>query len=604
MLSDVFEQLLLDKDNDIFSLEKVLGSPDQCSSLILILSNSLEKDFHSLDFPDPLTPGNKIQVSYMLQSEYNELEKEPRRKSICGTLIFFMIRLVTLVAAIVASLKVNNNIVNLLDLVRSQTVGTYNKNYKRIQLDNVQKKELNARFPLSTDIINKLKVGGLKQVFTEDNKKEDPRNLYYYIQYEQNPNPIVIDAVSSIIYFAKGEKSGIYGVEINEIAQSNIKRLEERIMTGGKTRHRQRKHKRQSIKRRVQRGGDKTLYSVHLKKLFCATPCEEIPEFYMETDGTTYDVDDYLEKLQGKQISIPSKTLLERIQLLESSPLDKMDLVIIREDDSVLETYGPLSKVDKETLKHFRTIQTVLNTKQEGTSHCFYRAYLLASRFDDGTLQTLVCSDSLEQKKITSQVGFSLLQSLYYDRPDSTMDSQTADECLQTITQLSTVFDLNNAAGYVPTLDNLSFQPLPPEIRQTICKTQDKGGRSLREAKRLNILMSAHQTLHILFENHIKSSIELLSKIMSLEPVEGYLSKPKVKLAPIFLSDPLGSTHALEMFIKEARFLISAHYLQVETVYQDALKELVQMARGNVPQPAPGQEILAAAAEKLPNVQG
>ena len=108
--------------------------------------------------------------------------------------------------------------------------------------------------------------------------------------------------------------------------------------------------------------------------------------------------------------------------------------------------------------------------------------------------------------------------------------------------------------------------------------------------------------LHILYENHIKACVELLLKVMSLETKEGYLAKPNIRLDPIFLKDPMGSLHALEIFIKEAREMLSNHYLDVEQVYQNTLTKIVSLSRGNAPQKGEqGQDMLAKAADKLPN---
>ena len=142
IISDLFDQLLLDKENNIFSLEKVLSSTEHCSSLVMILTNTLEKDFHSLHFPDPLVPDKTVFVRYMLQSDYKDLDNQPNRKSLCSTLIFFMIRLVTLVAALTSSLQTNRNIVNLLDLIKYETTGMYNKRFNNPKLDEAQLKEL------------------------------------------------------------------------------------------------------------------------------------------------------------------------------------------------------------------------------------------------------------------------------------------------------------------------------------------------------------------------------------------------------------------------------------------------------------------------------
>jgi len=617
MLSDVFEQLLTDNGNDVFSLSKVLGSPDQCSALIMILSNKFKDEFHTLNFPDPLSPDNKIQVSYVLQSEYKDLEKEPNRQSLCVSLIFFMIRLVTLVAAIVASLKINNNIVNLLDIIKYEPLSIYNRNYKRPNLTEEHKKVLKIRSPVNEQTLDLLKKGGLVQVLTEDGTRPDPRNLYYFNSHQKNENNnnkniLVLNSTFSCLYFGKTEESGLYGITIREIDQAVIKRQEERsdsglVHAGGKkqrqsqTQKQKQRHIQIQKTRKLKRGGAITLFSVNLTKLFCTNMCEPIPEFYMENDGTTYEVSDYLEKIRGLKLTIPMKSLTERIQEIENTTSDKLSLVVMRDDEPVTDHFGPLSKVDKDTLKYFRNIQNAIKNKKEGTSPCFYRSYLLASRIDGDTLQTLICSDDWTQKKITSQVAYSLLQALYLDRPDATMDSQTADECVQTIDRLATVFDINKTTSYNPTLESLSFLQIPPEVRATVCITGDKGGRSIREPAKLSILMKAHESLHTLFENHIKNSVDLIQKVMSLEATESYLSKPKIKLDPVFVKDPLGSLHALEGFIKEARGMLSTHYFEVETVYQSALNEIAALSRGNAPVNPNEKNILGVAAENLPN---
>jgi hypothetical protein len=310
-------------------------------------------------------------------------------------------------------------------------------------------------------------------------------------------------------------------------------------------------------------------------------------------------VTDYLEKLKGQKLTIPSSTLQERLQAIEQESFDKIPLLEVQEE-VVSEKFGPLSRVDKEVLTHFQTIKNTLRNKQEGSSPCFYRSFLLASRLDGDTLQTLICNDQWAQRKVTSQVAYSLLNSLYFDRPDNTMDSQTAAECAKTIELFQSVFDMDNEPGV--SFSNMKFPKLPSEIERTICKTADKGGRSIREHQKMYILTNAHANLHSLYEGHMKNCVELLLRIMSLETTEGYLNKPKIRLDPIFLKDSLGSLHALESFMKETRMMLAEHYLQVETIYQNALQEIVNLSRGNAPVAETGKDMLETAANTLPNV--
>ena len=588
MISDIFEQLLSDKGNNIFSLEKVLGSPDQCSALLIILSNSLEKDFHTLVFPDPLKPNNTVNVSYMLQNDYKELENEPNRKSLCVSLIFFMIRLITLIAAVTASLQINNNIVSLLNLVEHKLSSAYNIEIKTPKFDRNQTNQITSRSSLSDEIINSLKKGGLTEVLTEDRSSPDLRNLYFFLQHERSQNPIILDASSSFLYFGKEDESSIYGITIREIDSARIKLQEERAaaaagMSGGRTR-KNRKNYRKTFKR-IQRGGELSLFSVNLTRLFCSA-CEKIPEFYMESDGSTYEVNDYLEKIRGHKLSIPTLTLQERMEELEKDSDSKIELMVVKLSELPMDEFRPLSKVDKETIHAFKTIQDTIKTKQEGTSPCFYRSYLLAARMESDKLITLICGDQWAQHKTTNQVAYSLLQALYYDRPDATMDAETAKECANTIGEFSAVLDPNDEPGFTLTFNNMSFKPIPDEVDTTICNNGETFGdinsRPIREGERIRILAEAHKNLHELFESHIKNCVELLLKIVSIEKTEAYLGKPKINLDPIFVNHSKGSLYALEEFIKEGRKMIAGHYLTTETIYQNAISELVRLSRGNI----------------------
>lgn len=626
IISDLFDQLLLDKENNIFSLEKVLSSTEHCSSLVMILTNTLEKDFHSLHFPDPLVPDKTVFVRYMLQSDYKDLDNQPNRKSLCSTLIFFMIRLVTLVAALTSSLQTNRNIVNLLDLIKYETTGMYNKRFKNPKLDEAQLKELKGRIAINETILSDLKLAGLTRVLKDDGVP-DPRALYYYKVNENAPNPLVIDTEKSILYFSKGESTSIFSFQIKEIPTSQISRIEKTVpqlqmpygypqqppmyrypaqppQLGGRTRNRKRKGKAKRSTIRIRRskkfGGAETVYSITIGKLFCPNVrCQEY-EFYMDNDGTTYKVDDYLARLRGIQATIPSMSLQDRVtNLNRSDSYDAIPLIEMKEDALPSDKFTPLSKVDIETLNNFRNIQKTLKTKQEGTSPCFYRAFVLSSRLDSDNLKTLLCADDWSSKRVTDQVSYSLLQELYYDRSDVTMDSRTEEEYKQMVDSFSSVMDFDPASGSERKLSNYNFRPASDEIRKSVCVTAEKGGWSIREPKKKEILMDAHVRLHVLFENHIKSCLDILLKIMSLEVSEGYLSKPKIQLDSIFTKDKQGSLHALEEFIKEARQMLAKHYLEVETIYQNALNEISRITRGNAP-PIEKGDILAKVEENLP----
>ena len=601
VISDIFEQLL--QDNNLFSLEQILGNQEQCAALILVLSKSLEKEFGTLYFPDPLKSNTSIPVSYILQSKYKELEKEPTRKSLCGSLIFFMVRLVTLVAAFAASLQMNRDIVTILDFVKYRPNGTYNRQIKDLVLNEAQIKELRGRLPIPDSVIESLKRYGLKQVMTEDGLKPDPRNLYFYGYNENMQNTLILDPSKSIAYFAKGDVTGVYSIQLRQIDKSSINRI-----TGYRSMNAQRydpraiqaggKHtRRRQIVRgtRKKGGGDRIAFSLNIAKLFCKSDNCVIPEIFMEADGNTYTGNDYMDLLRSSKLTVPVQTLQERLQAIESQSTDLVDLRE-RTDEAVAESFGPITKIDKSTLNMLQNIRKTLRSKKEGTSPCFYRGYLLASRLDTTTLQTMFCEDEWAGKPVTSQVSWSLLHSLYLDRADGSMDNETSEEYIAMLTNLLPYVDIANSSAIAQNLENMKFKLLPQEIMATICQSQAKGGRSIRDERIIRILLTAHRELHNLFERHIKQSVEILTRVMTVETPTNYIGKPTILLNPVFTTDPLGSLHAIESIIKESRKIIAAHYLNVEIIYQAAWKEIIGVSSSV----ESGVNILGKAANTLP----
>ena len=623
IISDIFQQILSEKDNNIFSLQRVLGNPEQCNQLILVLSNSLEKEFRTLRFPDPLVPDNTLAVSFMLKNDYDELIQEPNRKSLCSTLIFFMIRLITLIAAITASLQMNTNIVNLLDLVKYQSSTGYNKKIKSPQYSELQKQMVYARQPIDSMFLERLKIGGLVPLKLDDKTTLDKRNLWYFKTDENLPNLLVLDIDHSVAFFGKLENtsvSSIYGIKLDEVSISSLQQIrdiERRPEVyrnfppryGGRDTRRNNRKSRKSRKEtrkatRKQRGGSEKIFVVTLTNLFCKSSSCVYDPFYMEADGKTYSKREY-EAVQQKLAGFAqSKSLLERMVDIEaSSPYDtRIIMMEIKDSDSQLEKFRTVFKIEKETLNQFKIIEETIREKKEGTSPCFYRAFLLASRLDGDTLQTLVCQDEWKGK-VTGQISYSLLQSLYHDRQDGTMNSTTQKELTQTLDQFVNVFDTTEMSGFSPTFEGFTFRPNPKELEETVCQTQDSGSRPIREEQKKRLLMEAHKLLHEKYEQHIKSCTDLLLQIMTLETTEGYLAKPKIHLSPTFLKEPGGSFFVLEKFIQAGRTMLATHYLEVETIYQDTLSKMTALARGNIAQAKvvePGTNLITMASNKLP----
>jgi hypothetical protein len=110
VLEELLKELLTNENNKIFSLMKTIQSAESydsaCKSLFFVLSSSLAKEFQQLKFPDPLRPGEVTDVSYIPIAVYEQtISQDTKRKALCNNIAWFMVRLITVLMALVSSVS-------------------------------------------------------------------------------------------------------------------------------------------------------------------------------------------------------------------------------------------------------------------------------------------------------------------------------------------------------------------------------------------------------------------------------------------------------------------------------------------------------------------
>ena len=624
ILVDLFHQFI--EDNNVFTLEKVLKDSDYCKNLFIVLSSSLEKDFRTLRFPDPLQPDDTLLLSFMAKQDYDNLANNPVRKTLCGNIVFFMIRLVTLVAAVVASLRVNKDIIHNLDLIKYESQGVYNRRYKSPYFNEEQKKIISSRNPIDENVMKKLTESEqFVHVRLEDSDAMDKRNIYYFRGSENAISQIVIDVKQSIAYISKTDDgfTPVWGIEITEVDARKLESLRSKpaygnmglgayprrppygpggIQLGGKSRKSKIQRIALRFTRKNQRGGAKYIFLLTAHKLFSSSTVID-KMFIMEEDGRTYNDEEY-SRYKRDEILAPHdvSSFQDRFfKLFEQEQAVKVPLVEMKDNETAYEKFAPFFQSDDNTntLAAIKHVFETVNKKPEGTSPAFYRAYLLAARLDGAVLQTLFCQDMWSGRNVMGQVSYALLHSLYCTRQDGSIDSDTRQEYTEVMNSYLPYFEKTGEGASAVTLENLQFKARPRDL-DPICLKYVKGSRPITDPREIEILTQAHKNLHSLYENHITACVNVLSKVVSLDQEHGY-SKPTINLEQIFVNNKDGAQTALDSVIKEARQLISTHFLQVESVYLNALNEISSFSRGSIPvkkdEPV---NVLEAVSDKLP----
>ncbi len=646
VLGDLLNQLL--QENNLFDLSQVLNSTDGCNKLFIVLSSTIDKEFKSLRLPDPANPSKSRMTSFISKSDYDVLEKSPLRKAACDQIAWFIIRLVTLVAALTSSVAVNTDMATiLLRGTSGPSNRTMNTTYKNPSI------QFSGREPIPSDILNILvENGAFRRLKLTGTDQQDVRPLYYFDRYDS----VMIDVGQSIVYMPMTTPTGVMSIRIEmktdngvvhtqpqvqylpqpqvqylpqpqpqvqylpqpqpqvqylpqpQAPRPNLTRnnrstgsrpigamdpletrtVSNRVSTSGTEVMRPRGGKSRKTRKSRKVGGATNYFLVTVRSLVkCEESVCDSTTFYMMPNGTTYDRVEYEQYLQTRGNPPSSTPFADRMRKLlgPDSKVQKVPLEEPKERAIAFSSkYSPLFERNEATFQRFQDIKQAIEHKPEGASPASYRAFLLASELDGDILNTLFCSDIWAEQRTTNTVAYSLLQSLYIDRPEGISESATSAECTQHINQFlgAKIMKPFVSSGVSPsTFDNIAFLKTPAELAP-FCKKVDSvsGKRGTKVPTQKKILMDAHKRLRDLYDAQIKAVVAIVRKVLSFKNM-GYRQAPVLQIDPLFMNSERGAIVALEEVIAEARALLSKHYFDVEQTYYGAISNIVKLSIGN-----------------------
>lgn len=657
ILATLLDQLL--KENSLFNLSALLSSPERCTELFVMLSSTLKSDgFKLLRLPDPSKPGQAHTVSFISKDAYSRLEKANDRKVLCDTIAWFIVRMVTLMSALTASVTLNKGMAALTGETPSGVVTpTVNLRYKNPTLSYDVLQTLASREPIPAEIMSVFRVGGqMKTVKLPGSETDDIRSLVYF----NNLDSVVIDVKRRIVYMPLGTETRVMSITFDPQAetlatapqgyaapvapqryvvpaaqqryaapQANLNMARRRLpynsassvgfgenpletrtvttapnskgtawMVQGGTRRKGRKGRKSNKTRKShktsQRGGAK-FFLVTLKNMIrCPDTGCEVVTFYMDETGNTLDTETYKQYMAHTIGGIPTTTqFTNRLYKLlgPDSRYASVPLEMAAEAQTSIKTeFGSLflmsaASLSADTFTTFTQVKDSILAAPEGASPAQYRAFLLASNLDsEGYLQTLFCNDMWEDKRTTHSVSYALLNTLYFDRQEGSMETLTASECASKVAEFAgakVVREYVQPGAAVKTFENIAFLKKPTAL-SAFCEQINKaakGPRRTRSAEDKAILLAAHQQLRDLYDDHLKAVVDIIRKVM-IPKNAGYGNPPTLVLSDTFATDPRGATVVLEEIIKESRNLLANHYLAVEKVYRGALTSLKERVEG------------------------
>lgn len=628
VLDDLIAELLSD-DNNIVSLMKLLKSNRtriDCDDMFIVLSSVLKKEFQVLKFPDPIRPSELTDIAYLPIEAYDKkYKKEPKRVGLCNDIAWFMVRLISLIFALTASLK--------LPVDASGKVVPVSLKYSKdsITIPNVSF----SVNPMEFDIRNI----DQHQFIAIDNDIER-------LAYIKTAN-VVIDTKQSIVFIPRSITTGIAKITIEPkpvqstpptssgtvygpygmfvppggivapSAPQTTNKYKEYIVTlyscasdsntcsepivepmapiaspapvpaaapvapaaptipsnnesvftspAGNT-----ASVTTGAPSQVQMGGRRTRRSRRHSRLTrrrkyrggAGLPLGAI-QFILRSDGMTRNESD---------LTFTS-TFSERVEQYLNGLPNKFH--------TYANPYVPLDDISREVIQRISQISEAFKKLGEGASPAQYRAYLLASQTNQDFLVTSFCNDIWANKQVTTVLAYALLDVLYKDQKGNTSTTLTQMEYKNIVDQFiaKNIMKPNisdSSATSISTFNELMFTPLFEELK-TLCARSDY---SINNPIYKEALMNAHKSLRDLYDIHMQNVIQFITKNIISPKFRGYRQEPEWILNSAFSTDSRGAPGLLESFIKEGRTMLAKHYFAVESIYVNTLDKLKSIGLG------------------------
>ena len=632
-LSDLVTMLM--SDNNLYDLADLLSTDKGCQSLIIIIKNKLEKEFTTLSFPVPLNKSEKTPVGFVSKQRYGTIAaSDTDRAEYCRQFAFFIVRMILLISSLVASVAyqpdmfksltsttttntrptgVNERFKNLVDqgvrgepiLISTLSPFLNSGNLKKVENDNRQLYYFGAETSVVIDAdkgivyqpqagndtgVLKIKITPLVYAPTVPSQYLPPNPTPapapvpapYPAAPAPAPYPAAAPVRTQVLQAPRIQPPRALSNAPSNSSSLNrlnpLNTLSNRISTSGSSSSRRRQRKgRKTTRRRAHRGGA-IQFRVTLTSITCpeSGTCDNSLDFDMDEFGNTFAVGTTVSPMSfasrvGNILNREKKRyLLENPAVLAALAKNK---------------FTPFSNLDSTTYAILADYQNAIvdrgKSREDITSPAIYRAFLLASGFDKGILDTLFCNDYW-RGLMTATVPYSLLQSLYYDQPGGTKSIDATEELRGTVSGFLKNDiarpSVQNSAELPREFSQLAFIE-PRKIAPAFCGTVTSGVRPINIPAYINVLTQAHQKLHTMYDAHLQNVVKFIRKILSLKQL-GYKQGFSIRLNPIFVTNTNGAQEALDILIKEGRTLLAEHYFSVEMEYKKALLDIVNLGRG------------------------
>lgn len=598
-MDQLFQQLLT-STNPIHFKEALKGSSEGlCGGMLVILQPEIEKEFQRLAIQDPYAKNSSKAIIQSVFKGYETIEdfsSSALSKTLCREITLFFLRMIILVATCTLSVRPNRLMTGLLGTLGSQLVEPA-KQMEEIGLlkykgqVEIVLKEGQARKPDQPssefkDLFRPLSLAReddnlrsiiktvLKSEATSSNpdkvvkKDKDPLFLVVF-----QSNEYVFDLQNMVVYQNKVMENGRVGVMslsttiLDAFKSDEQLRAEEKAREKARGGSRKHRSKRVRFTRKALKGGDPSVdiqyYLFNRTMVGCAKTdpkrslCTSSPELRVSRTDAPIDfvskvINHYTSVFNG---SVDSKETVKKEGV-------EIEFKVKGSTDKV---YTGLTLLEPKTYERLNLLleSSEAGKIQEGTSLAVYRAYTLASGYANNELQTYICHDrwGAANIKLTDLPFFALFEQLYNDHQGMQMEPETKDKYRSFINKLSAYGTVEKISDD-PSLQNLRFRNLTKDT--PLCKASLSGFNTIKDASVISGVFGEYAVITKEYTDLIESITKIMDKVFDYKL---FLKEDRIKLRPIFVTDPRGAQKVLTEIIEEARTTLENHILAVEDSY-------------------------------------
>jgi len=605
LFTTIFVRLL--KETDIVDLHALTKGPGACGSYVVLLEKELNKEFKQLKLQSSVT-GAKA-VNSFLYSKAKDIETETAADSnACRELAIFYIRLLQLVGALTMSIYTPGD---LIDRIRNRVLQASLKKQQKnlpVSLEEKESRRLKTWEWFRTYIISS--VSGVPGVYTlkdKTNYKFNKENntltyttadglkydatlaLYEMDKYNIDASVMKPDSYWIVLIKPK-EATNIFRILVHKegsgylFSPNEDKTVEEEKpilyykdwstdlgstmastlaaekVSTGRNNSRNRDRDRSSSRNRpleLTRGTEEELRraGVSLTNLNRLTRRGGARTMSRDVFGYRTSRNDLIGSSSGSSSNRQTNRKNRNApKPAETSTLPKQ----FQEIYNFMTRWN--SEISSWTEASPATYRSVLLYVKPGLSNLAATSYF--------------CVDNWSQKTLRYIPPFAALESLYFNEDDGTASISNQAALSRLVEEFKTIYSTvsSNKSRSATSFADVILPPLPEQIKAEFCKNKTSQGDIIVDSKNAQILETAQLLILEKYKKYFDTAFTMINRIFEVKTdIKG---NTRINFTPAFANSSAGARATLEEIIATAREMIAIHYIEVETIYQKAIRDL------------------------------